>query len=352
MVGRRAGFTLVEVLTAAGIVVAMMSMLLAIISHAADSTRAARSDADRFQQAQRAFEALAQRVGQATLNSYWDSYAVSSTVRRYRRMSELRFVCGPMQGGSSPLDTQVQAVRPGHGVFFQTTSGRAGSDRDPAVLGLDELLSSWGYFVEVGTEPLPPFLAKQPAFEAFAPRLMELCEPAKRLSIYGFTSGVPDYKGLEWVRTPLEDRTLLRAAAENIAVLLVQPKLTMQEAALLEPLASPEERDALLAPQLFYHSGTLPPTGTVPARNMRHRLPAMVEITMVALDSATVSRLYLAGDPDPLKLANAFRDARGLRVELQGDPAKSKSDSLEARLVARRAKYRIFTATVPIRSAQ
>ena len=312
---------------------------------------------DRFQQAQRAFEALTQRVGQATLNSYWDSYAASSTVRRYRRMSELRFVCGPMQGGSSPLDSQSlpsqpRPVRPGHGIFFQTTSGRAGSDRDTAVLGLDELLSSWGYFVEVGTEPLPPFFAQQDSLETFAPRLMEFCEPAKKMSIYGFTSGLPDYDGLDWIRTPLADRTLLRTAADNIAVLLIQPKLTAQEAALLEPLASPAERDALLAPGLFYHSGTLPPAGTVPARNMRHRLPAMVEVTMVALDSATVRRLYLTGEPDPWKLANAFRDAKGLRAELQGDPAKPKADSLEARLIARRAKYRIFTVTVPIRAAQ
>jgi uncharacterized protein (TIGR02599 family) len=359
VVARRAGFTILELLVATGIMLAIMGVLVGIVSQTADGTRAARSRVDQFGQAQRAFEMLTQRIGQATLNSYWDSYSVSSTVRRYQRRSELRFVCGPMQCGANRLDAQSQRVRPGHGVFFQTTSGRPGSDRDPALLGLEDLLSSWGYFVEAGTEPLPPFLASQTALQPFAPRLMEFCEPAKQLSIYSFTSGrpdyannLPDYTGFEWFRVPLANPALVRTAADNIAVLLVQPKLTAPEAARLFPLASAEERETMLAPELFYHSGATPPAGTDAAHNMRHRLPAVVEVTMVALDAATVGRLYSASSPDPLQLGDAFRDAMNLRRELQGDPANPKADSLEGRLLARHANYRIFTATVPIRSAQ
>ena len=352
--GAGAAFTFVEVLVSVSIMLVIVTALLTIMSQTADGTRAARSRVDQFQQAQRAFETLARRIEQATLNSYWNSDTVNGKVLPYQRMSELRFICGPMQCGASPLDAAKAAMRPGHGVFFQATSGQPGADRDPAVLGLGSLMNSWGYFIEAGTDGtgLPPFLAGRTDMVLVAPRLMELCEPSKRLSIYGFTSGVPDYTGFEWFRTPLADRTLQRTVAANIAVLLVQPKLTAQESERLLPYGTVEDRDALLAPELFYHSGAALPIGTPAERNMRHRLPAMVELTMVALDSATVRRLYSSAELDPLKLRDAFHNAGTLRAELQGASTASQGDSLERRLIARHANYRIFAATVPIRSAQ
>ena len=349
-----AAFTLVEVMVAMCIVMAIVGMLFAIVSRATEGTRAASSRQDQFQQAQGAFETLTRRIGQATLNNYWDSYSVNATVRRYQRMSELRFVCGPMQCGANPLDATVSKIRPGHGVFFQATSGRSGAARDPSLVGLESLVNSWGYFVEVGTDgmAMPSFLASQPDLDPITPRLMEMCEPAQSLGIYAYTSGKPDYSGFEWFRTPLANRALLRPVAKNIALLLVQPKLTAQESERLLPSGTAAERDAMLAPQLFYHSGAPAPSGTDRAHNMRHRLPAMAEITMVALDAATVSRLYGPGDLDPLKLRDAFHAASTLRSELQGDPENAKMDSLERRLIARHASYRIFTATIPIRAAQ
>jgi uncharacterized protein (TIGR02599 family) len=353
-VAPRQAFSLIEVMVASSIAMVIIAVLLSVVSRVADGTRAAATQADHFQQAQRAFETLGRRIEQATLSSYWDSYSVNATVRRYQRMSELRFVCGPMQCGANPLDSAKPSVRPGHGVFFQTTSGRMVNDSDPALLGLGGLINSWGYFVEVGTDSasLPSFLAGKADLDAVAPRLVEICEPPKRLSIYGYTSGAPDYSGFEWFRVPLADATLRHIAAENIAVLLVQPKLTGQEAARLLPGASAEERDALLAPQLFYHSGAPVPPGTPVDRNMRHRLPAMVELTMVALGSATVSRIYSATSLDPLKVSDAFRNATSLRAELQGTSSAKQADSLEGRLVGLHANYRIFSATIPIRSAQ
>ena len=349
-----AAFTLVEVLVGSSIAMVIILLVLTLVSQVAESTRKAVSKADQFQQAQRAFETLGRRLEQATLNSYWDSYAVNAAVRRYQRMSDLRFACGPMQCGGTPLDPVRTAVRPGHGIFFQTTSGRMGADHDPAVAGLGGLLNSWGYFVEVGPEgmALPPFLAGQADLDPVAPRLVEICEPPKQLSIYGYTSGMPDYAGLGWFRTPLADATLRHTAAENIAVLLVQPKLTKKEAGSLLPSGTEDDRAALLAPQLFYHSGTTVPAGTPADRNMRHRLPAMVELTMVALDSSTVGRLYSTGGLDPLKLGDAFHDAASLRAELQEDPSAKQTDSLERRLIALHANFRIFSATIPIRSAQ
>ena len=355
MVKRHAAFTLVELMVATAVIALLAGVLLSILSRTSEGVRAARSQVDEFQQAQRAFEMLTHRIGQATLNNYWDSYIVSGTVRSYHRMSEMRFACGPMQSGATALDSATTRMRPGHGIFFQATSDQAGSARDPALTGLENLVNTWGYFVETGPDEtrapsvLPPQTA---AAKRVAPRLMEMREPAQRLCLYSYTSGKPDYAGFEWFRTPLGDRALVRPVVENVAALIILPKLTAQETERLNPGATAEERDAFLAPNLFYHSASKTPPNTAPARNMRNRLPATVEITMISLDAATVARLYRPDALDPLKLRDAFHDARQLRAELLLDPAQPERDSLERRLIAARANYRLFTATVPIRSAQ
>ena len=353
-----AGFTLIELMVGTGVVLLLAAVLFALIAHFTEDVRKARSTAEEFEAAQRAFETLTRRVGQATLNSYWESHVVSGTIRRYERVSELRLASGPMQAGANPLDdprAEPQRMRPSHGIFFQATTGQAGLARDPELSGLENLLNTWGYFIEAGPDELeaPSFIPPQIIARRIAPRLMELREPTQQLCVYRYTSGSANkYAGFEWFRTPLADRTLVRTVAENIAALIILPKLTARETERLLPGATEEERDAFLAPELFYHSATAPPPNIEPARNMRHRLPATVEMTMVALDAATVARLYRTDELDPLKLQDAFHDARTLRAELQLDPAQPERDSLERRLVAAHANYRLFTATVPIRSAE
>ncbi|MEO7318912.1 MAG: prepilin-type N-terminal cleavage/methylation domain-containing protein [Chthoniobacteraceae bacterium] len=355
MVNRRAAFTLVELMVSAAVVVLLAGIFLSIVSRTSEGVSAARSQVDEFQQAQRAFEMLTQRIGQATLNNYWDSFTVSGTTRSYHRMSELRFACGPMQSGGNALDADATRMRPGHGVFFQATTGQPGIASEPALVGLENLVNTWGYFVESGPDEMraPAVLPPEVALaKRVAPRLMELREPAQRLGVYNYTSGKPDYAGFEWFRTPLDDRRLVRPVVENVAALIILPKLTAQETERLNPGATEEDRDAFLAPKLFYHSAAKTPPNTEPARNMRNRLPATVEITMISLDATTVARLYGPHALDPLNLRDAFHDARQLRAELQRDPVQPDRDSLERRLIASRARYRLFTATVPIRAAQ
>ena len=355
--GARDAFTLLEILIATGVTLVLIAVLLTLVGQLAESVRLSRASADEFQSAQRVFTTLAERIGQATLNNYRDALIVNNKVQPYQRMSELRFACGPMEGGASPLGAAAdleKTVRPGHGIFFQATTGRPRFARDPALLGLDNLVNTWGYFVETGPEiePPPSFLPSRTAMERIAPRLLEMREPTEQLSIYKLTSGVPEYAGLEWFRIPLKDRSLVHMLAENIAVLLIVPKLTPQETARLLPGANAEQRDAFLAPQLFYHSGAPAPLGADAARNMRHRLPAMVELTMVALDAASVARFYGPNSLDPFDIGNAFHKASRLNAELRLDPAQPEDDSLERRLIDAHAHHRIFTTVVPIRAAQ
>jgi uncharacterized protein (TIGR02599 family) len=85
---------------------------------------------------------------------------------------------------------------------------------------------------------------------------------------------------------------------------------------------------------------------------MRHRLPAMVELTMVALDAASVARLYSPNSLDPFDIGSAFHKASNFNAELRVDPAHPDRDSLERRLIDAHAHHRIFTTVVPIRAAQ
>jgi len=354
-------FTLVEVLIATGVTLVLITVLLVLVGQLSDSVRLSRASADEFQVAQRVFSTLAERVAQATLNNYRDSPEVNKKVQLNQRMSELRFACGPMEGGANAIGGLAQTMRPGHGIFFQAATGRPRLARDPALLGLDNLINTWGYFVETGPDILPPpsFLPPETAAQRIAPRLLEMCEPTERLSIYRYTSIEPgtveapkQYLGLDWIRTPLGDRTLVHTLAENIAVLLIVPKLTPQETARLLPGGTAEQRDAFLAPQLYYHSGAPASLGVDAAHNMRHRLPALVELTMVALDGASVARLYGPNSLDPFQIGKAFHKATKINAELRIDPAEPERDSLERRLIDAHAHHRIFTTIVPIRAAQ
>ena len=81
-----AAFTLVELMVSTGVVVLLAAVLFALVSHFTDDMRTVRSTAEKFEASQRAFETLTRRVGQATLNGYWESAVVTGTIRRYQRI--------------------------------------------------------------------------------------------------------------------------------------------------------------------------------------------------------------------------------------------------------------------------
>jgi uncharacterized protein (TIGR02599 family) len=307
---------------------------------------------EEYRAAQRAFEVVARRLGAATLQSYRGKLDGDgpNDPRGWQRMSELRFVSGPMQADGKSLDASDEksgeflSMRPGHGVFFQSTEGDPRHEFDPERVGLEHLVNTWGYFVEVTGDRLPPpkFLAGRAPPERVRPRLMEVREPAAALRLYSLTSGMPGYAGFDWFRPLLAPDASARPIATNIAMLLVLPKLTAAESARLAPDAEPEKRDALLAPEFFYNSGE---EGAAIV-STRHRLPPLIEITMLALDEAGAARLYDGDDRDPLRLREAFVKARKLRAELHTGP-----DSLERRLNDQRIRHRIFTTTLALRSA-
>jgi uncharacterized protein (TIGR02599 family) len=354
---KRDAFTLIEVLVASAIV-AILALLLIFITHqTAEAGSRAGATAEEFRSAQIAFEAVTQQLSRATLNTQREFRMDGKIPRGFERASDLRFVSGPMEAGGVPLARvdegtgESPAKRPGHGVFFQALLGSAGEAGGAALSGRRQLLNTWGYFVEVGDDgrSLPSFLSDSQQPRRIGPRLVELREPAERMSLYALTARDPAYRGFDWFQTPVGERRFCRTIAPNIAVLLLLPKLPAVVSERIEPTSDRASRDALLAPEYYYTSAEDPKTVNHPELSTRHRLPPLIEVTMVALDDATVSRLYSAENLDPFSLDERFVEASRFGRELYLGPASS--DSLEDRLISMRARFRIFTTTVALRIA-
>lgn len=385
--GNRDGFTIVELMVSTAIVALTMVILLQLTDQTTATWKYTRGKAEQFREARNAFDSMTRRISQATLNTYWD-YDDPTNPQSYVRASELRFICGPMQGGAKPLDKGTQPRRPTHGIFFQAPFGLitpTGSGPDwEKFKGLDEALNTWGYYVEVNddSELRPEFLAHK---EEIAPlrirsRLMEVMQPAGAMSLYRYTSGEPNELPLikrnpglsrEWVKDLLQQASgpdtgadnfrglLSHPLAENIIALIILPKLPARD---LEELSlTDEEKEIALAPDYFYHSDEIGAAegkaGKIAgALNSKHQLPPIVQITMVAIDEASARRLNLRNiTDDPLEIQNPgrFVSAGDFKKDLLYDQASSTGlDSLEKRLIDKRMNYRIFTHNIPIRGAK
>ncbi|MEQ1853899.1 MAG: prepilin-type N-terminal cleavage/methylation domain-containing protein, partial [Chthoniobacteraceae bacterium] len=225
---RTAGFTLIEVIVASGIVVVIMGVLISMTDQTQRLMRSTSAKVEQFQEARVAFESMTRRLAQASLNTYWDyKYDKNGRLASYQRSAELRFISGTTTslikgaGASGP-------IRPGHSVFFHAPNGFVD---DRHVFGhLDHLINLWGYFVEVKTDEdaVPDFLVgKIPARKRY--RLMELMQPSEELKTYQYQQAIgPDYsKGAAWF-APLVTGTTrpVRVLAENVVALFVLPRLS------------------------------------------------------------------------------------------------------------------------------
>ncbi len=376
-----AAFTLVELMVSTAIIGLMMVMLVQVTGQTSSIWRYTSSKAEQFREARSAFETMTRRISQATLNTYWD-YDNPAEPKNYERQSELRFISGPMQSGSNSLDNGNEFVRPTHGVFFQAPFGfvapaKEGDSVSPRYQGLDTLLNTWGYYLEVNNDE-----ALKPRFVDTAPRirsrLMELMEPTGAMSIYKHTSGVPganpqskkDYKGFDWFRDAFpkaaaDDSEGQRAhvIAENIIALSILPKLSEGDTAGNSSLNSrpADARDSALAPNYYYHSaengagGTNGSSGLQGLLNSKHQLPPVLQVTMVAIDETSAQRNgYTAIGDDPYKVQSSsfLIDAKSYRDDLFLSPDGGSNDSLEARLIKANVGYRIFTTSIHLRGAK
>ncbi len=361
---RSGGFTLVEVLVAAGIIVVLMVVLLGMTDQTQRLVKATSSKVEQFQDARVAFESMTRRLSQATLNSFWDyTYGSTGTPNGYARKAELRFRSGPMKTLMGASSVQW----PGHGVFFQAPMGMVS---DTTKLGaMDHLMNSWGYFVEIGTDAnqYPGFLAAS-VTPRKRYRLMEFMEPAEKMSVYKFQNDTDNKLWFSQSITGTAANRPVRVLAENVVALILLPRLSLADEKRL-PAGSPA-----LAPNYNYSSTVTPAASTNPATantlgaallNSYNQLPPVVQVIMVAVDEPSARRLedlfgsdpYLGigYNPEPIGGRNLFSNPTDLNDTVNGtagDITRLQNLLSSSSNPNIRASYRVFSTNVTIKGAK
>ena len=335
------GFTLVELLVSIALITLIALLLSSMTGATASTWRHTTARIEQFRSAETAYESITRRLSQATLNTYWD-YDNPTAPKKYLRQSDLRLISGNMTAGPKKLLTVAGPRRPTHGIFFQAPLGYV--DNAASFGGLDNLINTWGYFVEFNYDTRPAFIesmAGKPP-NRWRYRLMELMQPSNGLSIYQYSSGNPAYVGREWFTgnlppvtvPPAVPTTPTRVLAENVVALVLLPKLSKKDEEALP--------GKVLSKDYFYDSTV---TNADPDINPKSQLPPIVQVTMVAIDETSAQRI---ANGSTLPAFNASLDTLFL------DAAKYDADlkTLQTTLVDQRISFRVFTGSVSIRGAK
>jgi uncharacterized protein (TIGR02599 family) len=398
---RPAAFTVVELLAAMAVFIGIMLLLVTATNSTGDIWRRSSSKIEQFQQSRRGFEAMTRRIGQATLNTYWDyDYELDSSGNPmtnkppigYRRQSELRFRSGLSK--NLLADVKDGVPRPTHSIFFQAPlgfvnedlglSGDGSTEADPSKViythkPLNNLLNTWGYFLEVGDDKdtIPAFMEKlvKPRYRS---RLMELMEPSETLrmdnpsqmqdalgAVITADSNWDNPKYLGWFVSPVAQHKAVRVLSENVLALVILPKLTTQDT--IARAAMTPAKTEPLCPVYDYDSKRIANTAsslsnpkvkaTDPDLNPKNQLPPVVTVAMVAIDENSARRLAeisAAGDSTfGIDMHDLFLSSPLLEDDPSTpNPGDGDLSKLEKRLVEKKLTYRIFTSNVAIRGAK
>ncbi|CAN5761692.1 hypothetical protein BH09VER1_BH09VER1_13310 [soil metagenome] len=301
---RFSAFTLVEMLVAIAILSLLMVVIASVMNHTSSTVHIVNSKLDAFQAARAGFDALSQKLSQATLNTYWD-YDNPNAPTKFTRRSDLHFLTTGSNGSQS--------------LFFQSPEAVSST---PAFDQTQGLLNACGFFVEFGSDKsLVANHWTRPAHvvtDRYRYRLMQSVQPTDDFAVFrttdnSWTAGVA---ATAW---PL---------ADNVIALIVEPR---------EELTSTNS----VAPNYSYDSRT----GTA---IQKAQLPPIVQLTIVVIDEAAASRLNPPGTTSaPSAITNAlagkFSDVSKYSDDLQ---------KLESALTAARIKYQVFTSSVMLRESK
>ncbi|MCE9608783.1 MAG: Verru_Chthon cassette protein C [Chthoniobacter sp.] len=336
---------------------AIIALLMLILVTMTEATRktwiSTTSRAEEFRGARTAFESMTRRLSQSTLNTYWDYFDASGISRtpdnsnsfipaRYARQSELRFISGQASALGLPSSSC-----PTHAVFFQAPLGFVSDTTTYS--RMENLLNTWGYFVQFGDDSLlrPAFVTKQLAPYRYRFRLTELMEPSESLSLYKeelSVGGNSFYTTRSWYQIPFATSPRpARVLAENIVALVLLPKLTPYDQ------KAGNYSDGSLAPSYLYDSTT-----TTSDRNLnpKNQLPPVIQVTMIAVDETSFTRLQKAATSMPaLGLSSLF-----VTVGDTVDPTKTglakDLQTLQTTLQTNKLTYRVFSTNVSLKAAK
>ncbi len=335
----RGGFTILEILTATAILAAILVVVFSVISHSTGVWRRANANIDAFQNARAVFDIMTSRLGQATLNTYWDYYdagyqpfrlatnGAGFVPKSYGRYSDLHFVSGPATAliPALPPDSSALATQ---AVFFTVPTGLT---TNASYQPMPELLSACGFFVAFGGDDATrPSIVTAPVNYRW--RLMELTAAAESLDVFASATGT------DWFTAPVAGGQV-RPLADNIIALVIWPRLAPQN----DPAGDS------IAPDYAYDSRTTGAWSGGRQPVQAHQLPPSVQVTMVAIDEASAIRLQQQSGSTP---PTAITDALAGRFTSDVTACADDLRQVEADLVKNHINYRVFTTTVALRESR
>ncbi len=334
---KKAGFSLVEVLVSMVVLILIMAVIFSVTSQTSLLWQGTRSKITSFQNARAAFDSVTHNLAQATLNHYYDYYDAGWNPRSangaafvpkyYGRYSDLHFVCGPVD---TLFSASLLGTKQSHAVFFQAPLGFVNDTTTYSQS--NSLLNATGYYVEfsdnTNSSSLPAFLQATTAMNQKRFRLMQWVQPSEKFMLYDSSLLSADPTG--WYTTLTTNKDQCRVVADNVIALILQPQSTTG--------------DTTLAPNYAYDSYL---AKYDPARS--HLLPPLIQVTMVAIDSPSATRLYqkYKNAEPPLYSSSLFLDATKYKADLAQLEA-----TLQGGYGGPKLNYRLFTATINTRDCK
>lgn len=336
--GTLAGFSLIELMVAMGILTILMLMLTALLDQIQKSWRFSESRISQFREARVAFDVMTKNIGQASLNTYWElrDQDADGLFDGYFRTSELHFITmnASRLGGSATQQPVGQAI------FFQAPLGFSGAYRN-----LNNLFNGRGYFVAFGSDRrFKPSFVQSP--DRFRFRLMEFRPPAESNQVFAdgqeeVEKGDPQ-EFQSWYKQALSVgegtfESHLNPLAENILTVVVTPRDSLEVGT-----ATREATYSNIAPSYEFDTNDDSPE----RKKFAQQIPPLVRVTMVAIDEAAAVRFENSGAmPEPLTsaLAGAFQSTQNYAEDVQ---------RVSAALNELKVSHKIFSSLVLLRSSK
>lgn len=333
-----AGFTLVEMLVAIGILTVIILLSYQMIAGTSGAWVRSTSKMAEGREARVAFNSIVSRLSEATVDSYygytWQASAAPTVYapNAYLRHSELRFISGLSSSVTGTASSPTDAV------FFVAPLGIVSDTTDYG--HLPSLLNICGYYVQwTNVDPNRPAILPS-ANLPYRFQLMQFVQPSEQMSLYAATAtGYPTYTQITtspaWQLTALKNSPSgVRPIANNVVALLLLPAMTTTDST------------GTLAPNFLYSSEAQ--SGT-PATTSFNRLPPVMRVVMYTIDDASTKRLgtsstmpnlYVDTGGNPIFTNAAKLYPSGATGDI-GDLAR-----FEATLSSRHITFRRFEAAV------
>ena len=347
---------MIELLVGVAISVILITVMLAVTTQVTSTVRSVDSKIDAFQSAQAGFDLMTRKLSDATLNTYYD-YDSETAPTTYLRRSDLHFLIEQNANLSAVFlnsaGTAAANANSGQSIFFQAPAGYSNAT---AYANTPGLLNACGYFIQFGPSSAywPNIFTAGTQTVHNRYRLMQAVQPTESNDIYGDPelttpeggSGAnatfpptPWFSSLGTVAVPI---------AENVIALIIWPQSPANVDASGNPVA--------VSPDYQYSSRQGWPTPALTTSSVAiqaEQLPQILQITLVAIDAASATRLDTGSATPPSVIENALKGGTsGLFKTATATQYASDLASLESALAAAKIHYQVLTTSITLRESK